>query len=82
MTHRTPIRPGLSLGTVLAVLAALAVGVAGGYFFPKPTANDGKDKNRPTPDANKRITALGRLQPAAGVILGSGLGDRTSTHAP
>ena len=68
MTHRTPIRPGLSLGTVVAVLAALAVGVAGGYFFPKPTASDGKDKNRPPPDANKRITALGRLQPAAGVI--------------
>src|SRR5438105_1006272 len=68
MTHRHRFRPGLSLGTVLAVLVALAVGGAGGYFFPKPDPNAGKSKARPTEDANKRITALGRIQPAGGVI--------------
>src|SRR5215207_8583501 len=68
MTHRHCFRPGLSLGTVLAVLVALAVGGAGGYFFPKPDANAAKNKARSTEESGKRITALGRLQPAGGVI--------------
>jgi HlyD family secretion protein len=68
MTHRHRFRPGLSLGTVLAVLVALAVGGAGGYFFPKPDASATKNKARSTDDGKPRITALGRLQPAGGIV--------------
>ena len=67
MTHQT--RSGLSLATVLAVLVALAVGAAGGYFLPKPDADEKNNKARArTEAAEKRITALGRIQPAGGVV--------------
>lgn len=67
MTHRP--RTGLSLATVLAVLVALAVGAAGGYLFPKADPNDRAAKKQQEEGKRpERITALGRLQPAGGVI--------------
>ena len=59
-------RPGRGLELLLAIVAALAAGAAGGYLI----ASRGSSASTPEqPSARaERITALGRLQPEGGVI--------------
>jgi HlyD family secretion protein len=61
-------RRGRGWETVLAVIAALAAGGAGGYLV----ASRGGTAPRTTPESGapriEKVTALGRLQPATGVI--------------
>lgn len=62
-------RPGRTGVTLLAALAALAAGAAGGYFL-AGRANKSAPRSEPPagPTAGDRVTALGRLQPAGGVV--------------
>jgi HlyD family secretion protein len=65
--HSRPVRAGRTWETVLALLFALAAGGAGGYLL-------GNRGNSPSPAAEgqpqriDKVTALGRLQPAGGVV--------------
>jgi HlyD family secretion protein len=69
MTRSAPrTRSGRAWVTLVAVLAAFAVGAAAGVFsrdllFPKP-----EQSSAPTARAPAQVTALGRLQPAGGVV--------------
>lgn len=64
-------RPGRAFTTLLIVAVALAAGGAAGYFVaargvkPEGTADGGAATG---PAAGDRVTALGRLQPAGGVV--------------
>jgi HlyD family secretion protein len=62
------LRPGRALEVVIAALAALVAGGAGGYLI----ANRGGSSAAATSDKpaarSDKVTALGRLQPASGVI--------------
>jgi HlyD family secretion protein len=60
-------RPGRGWETLIAVVAALAAGGAGGYLI---ADRGGPSSTSANPNAAKpdRITALARLQPAGGVI--------------
>jgi HlyD family secretion protein len=62
-----PARPGRGWELLLAILAALAAGAAGGYLV---ALRAGSADPRPEPPAVRaeRVTALGRLQPAGGVV--------------
>lgn len=66
---RTAPRNGRTLTTLLIGLAALAAGLAGGFFLAgrvnKPEA---KPEPQSGPTGADRVTALGRLQPAGGVV--------------
>ena len=65
-------RPGRAWATLLAVLVAFAAGVGGALYYsnrnaPSPSRRADPDNGTPaTPSA--RVSALGRLQPAGGVI--------------
>ncbi len=63
-------RTGRGLTLLLAVASALVAGAAGGYFLAsraKPTETAKRDSDTPA-TARDRVTALGRLQPASGVV--------------
>jgi HlyD family secretion protein len=67
LSHRVT-RPGRGLELLLAIGAALAAGGAGGYLIASrasPAVGSGTDT--PAPRA-ERVTSLGRLQPAGGIV--------------
>ncbi len=70
MPHTAP-RSGRALSTLLAVAVALAAGGAAGYFYAgranKPDTKSDAEKTT-GPATGDRVTALGRLQPAGGVV--------------
>jgi HlyD family secretion protein len=68
---RAPARPGRSWVVVLVGLAALGAGVAAGvYFGGRPSSPNGRhpDAGGTDPNPPARVTALGRIQPAGGVV--------------
>ena len=83
-TNRTARRTGLGWATVLIVLVAFAAGVGVAIFFGgRTTSTDDQHAGSTGSDrgaAPNRVTALGRLQPAGGVIPVYGPpGDRLKT---
>lgn len=67
MTSPGARRPGRGWETLIAVLAALAAGGAGGYLLSNRPATSGPTTEHAAARGD-RVTALGRLQPAGGVI--------------
>ncbi len=61
-------RPGRGWELLLAIAAALAAGGAGGYLIASRAAPSASGGNESPGARAERITALGRLQPAGGVI--------------
>jgi HlyD family secretion protein len=83
--HPEPARRGRAWVTALLVLAAFAAGGAVGVFvFNRPRPDPGRPEPGGTPtDRPLRVTALGRLQPAGGVIPVAGPpGDRIEKLEP
>lgn len=79
-----PRRPGRAVTTVLVGLAAFALGGAAVWFLaPKPATTDARGTADATTPPTTRVSALGRLQPAGGVIPVYGPpGDRIATMPP
>lgn len=67
MPVRRTIRRGRGWEVLLAVLAALAAGGAGGYLIALRAASPAPASESPSARP-ERVTALGRLQPANGVV--------------
>lgn len=66
---RSSRRAGRTVTTLLVGLAALAVGIAGGYFFSNRVGKPELSTDAPGgPTSADRVTALGRLQPEGGVV--------------
>jgi HlyD family secretion protein len=64
-------RAGRTFTTLLVGVAAVAAGLAGGYFLAGRLPNSSANSSAGTPGAatsKDRVTALGRLQPEGGVI--------------
>lgn len=83
MRHTSATRAGRGWELLLAILAALAAGAAGGYLVAlRAAAPAGSPPESPGARAD-RVTALGRLQPAGGVVPVIGPpGDRIAVMHP
>ena len=82
MRVQTPTRPGRGLELALALLAAVGAGGAAGYMIAQNAATTAPAAEQPAarPD---RVTSLGRLQPAGGVVPVFGPpGDRVAKMYP
>jgi HlyD family secretion protein len=83
MPARPPSRPARAWVTLLAVLAAFAAGGAAAYLFFRPAPVAQPRPDRPDAPAPNRVAALGRIQPAGGVIPVYGPpGDRIAEMRP
>jgi HlyD family secretion protein len=61
-------RPGRGWELLLAILAALGAGAAGGYLIAIRAASPTASGAEPAGSRPERVTSLGRLQPAGGVV--------------
>jgi HlyD family secretion protein len=61
-------RPGRGLELLLAIGAALAAGGAGGYLVATRTGPANGTTTEPPAARAERVTSLGRLQPAGGIV--------------
>ena len=68
MNRKAHERSGRGWEIALAVIAALAAGGAGGYLIASRGATGSGSMNDQSPAKPDKVTALGRLQPASGVV--------------
>jgi HlyD family secretion protein len=68
MSSRQNMRPGRGWEIAVTVLAALAAGAAGGYLIATRSSGPSTTSAGQPPAKPDRVTALGRLQPATGVV--------------
>ncbi|HSQ57972.1 MAG TPA: hypothetical protein VLM40_19770 [Gemmata sp.] len=61
-------RRGRGVELLIAIAAALAAGGAGGYLIGSRTSPSPGASTEPPANRTERVTALGRLQPAGGVV--------------
>ena len=68
MPSRKNLRAGRGWEVAVAVIAALAAGAAGGYLIATRSSGPSTTSAAQPPAKPDRVTALGRLQPATGVV--------------